>query len=204
MTDPIGAVVLAAGQSRRMGQPKLTLPWGRQTVIEQVVRTLLAAGIQEIVIVTGGSHEVIEAALAGLPVRFAHNPHYENAEMLTSLQIGIRALNPECLALLIVLGDQPTLDPSVVREVVKEHLASGARLVVPSYQMHRGHPWLVQRALWPELLAMLPDQTMRDFVHAHAKEIQYVTVNTPGILQDMDTPEDYQRIRPGDTEEKPL
>lgn len=200
MTGLIGAVVLAAGQSRRMGQPKLTLAWGEQTVIAQVVHTLLESGIQEIVVVTGGSHEAVEAALAGLPVRFAHNPHYADAEMLTSLQIGIRALNPDCLALLIVLGDQPTLDAGVVREVVEGHLTSGGRLVVPSYQMRRGHPWLVQRALWPELLQMPPDQTMRDFVHAHAEEIQYVTVNTPGILQDMDTPEDYRRIRPEGTE----
>lgn len=201
MSALIGAVVLAAGQSRRMGRPKLTLPWGERTVIEQVVHTLLEAEIQEIVVVTGGSREAVELALAGLPVRFAHNPHYEQAEMLTSLQAGIRALSPECQALLIVLGDQPTLNADVVRAVVGAYQTAGGRLVVPSYEMRRGHPWLVQRALWHELLNMPPEQTMRDFVRAHAEEIQYVNVNTPGILQDMDTPEDYRRIRPGGTEE---
>lgn len=202
MTGHIGAVVLAAGQSRRMGQPKLMLPWGEWTVIEQVVGTLLEADIHEIVVVTGGSREAVEAALTGLPICFAHNPQYEQAEMLTSLQTGIRALSPECQALLIVLGDQPTLEATVVRAVVEMHQATGGHLVVPSYQMRRGHPWLVERALWQELLNMPPEQTMRDFVHAHAEEIQYVNVNTPGILQDMDTPEDYRRLRPGGTDQK--
>lgn len=69
-------------------------------------------------------------------------------------------------------------------------------LVVPSFQMRRGHPWIVSRALWAEILAMLPPQTPRDFLNAHAKDIQYVEINSPSILADLDTPEDYRASRP--------
>ncbi len=196
----VGAVVLAAGQSQRMGRPKLALPWGERSVIEQVVATLAEAGIAQIVVVTGGAREAVEAALTGHPVRLAYNPDFARSEMLSSLQVGIHALESSgsqaLAALLVVLGDQPTIEASVVRAVVATYLATGAPLVVPSYQMRRGHPWLVERGLWPELLELAQDQTMRDFLHAHEEKIRYVEVDSPGILKDLDTPEDYQRLRP--------
>ncbi len=192
-----GAVVLAAGQSRRMGAPKLVLPWGQNTVIEQVVRSLGEGGIREIVVVTGGAREAVEAALAGYPVRFAHNPHYAQSEMVTSLQIGLRALSPGCPALLIALGDQPVIEAGVIQAVLAAYRSSGSRLVIPSYQMRRGHPWLVARELWPDLLALQPAQSLRDFLKAHEDDIQYVNVDTPNVLKDMDTPEDYARLKPG-------
>ncbi len=196
----IGAVVLAAGQSQRMGRPKLTLPWGERSVIEQVVATLVGAGIAEIVVVTGGSREAVEGALTGYPVRLAHNTDDARVENLSSLQVGIRALAAlSCQALaasLVVLGDQPTIETGVVKAVIGTYRETGAPLVVPSYQMHRGHPWLVEHGLWTELLEMAEDQTMRDFLGAHEEKIAYVEVDSPGILKDMDTPEDYQKLRP--------
>lgn len=193
----IGAIVLAAGQSRRMGQPKLVLPWGKHTVIEQVVGTLFSAEIQKIVVVTGGARDLVEAALSGSEVTFAHNPDYDQSEMLRSLQVGIRALPADCQALLVVLGDQPLIEAAVVRAVVDLFLSTNASIVIPSYQMRRGHPWLVKRSHWDELLSMSSDQTMHQFIQAHRDEIAYVIVDTASILQDMDTPEDYQKNNPG-------
>jgi molybdenum cofactor cytidylyltransferase len=192
----VGAVILAAGQSKRMGQPKLILPWGRQTVIQHVVNQLAAAGVEEIVVVTGGAREAVESALTGCAVCLAHNPDYTRSEMLTSLQTGIRALPPSMQAMLVVLGDQPTIESTVVTQVVSHYLESGGSLIIPSYQMRRGHPWLVERELWPDLLNMGPEQTMRDFLRLHESQIVYIQVDSPGILKDMDTPEDYQRLKP--------
>lgn len=193
-----GAVVLAAGQSRRMGSPKMVLPWGDHTVIEQVAGTLIAAGVGQIVVVTGGARDRVEAALSGYPVELVHNPDYARAEMLSSLQAGIRQLNPGIEACLIVLGDQPGIEVNVIRAVMDRFHKSKnkAKLIVPSYKMRRGHPWLAARSLWNELLAMQPGQTLRDFLHAHSGEITYVEVDSPSILKDMDTPEDYQAQRP--------
>jgi molybdenum cofactor cytidylyltransferase len=196
----VGAVVLAAGQSKRMGQPKLVLPWGRQTVIEHVVSQLSEAGIQEIVVVTGGAREMVAAALAGWPVRMGHNPEFSHSEMMASLQIGIRLLSPGIQAMLIVLGDQPTLESKVVKQVVDRYIDSRASLVIPSYQMRRGHPWLVRRELWKDLLDLGPEETMRDFLRRHEHQIAYIQVDSPGILEDMDTPEDYERLKPANRE----
>ncbi len=196
MSSEIGAVILAAGRSQRMGTPKLVLPWGTRTVIEQVVISLQQAGIEDILLVTGGSRELVEQVLNGYRVRFTHNREYAALEMLTSLQTGIRASDPTLEALLVVLGDQPALEPDVIHSIIRVYQQCQAKLVIPSYQMRRGHPWLVKRCLWDDLLAMPAKETLRDFLQAHQEEIVYANVDTPTILSDLDTPEDYQRQRP--------
>jgi molybdenum cofactor cytidylyltransferase len=226
----IAAVVLAAGLSKRMGQPKMLLPWGKTTVLGQVVAVLAEAlksdsqaGQRmntdkritapeaytcptaevgkwiEIVVVTGGAREAIEAEAAHLaekfPVRCIHNPAYEAGEMLSSLQCGLAELSPEVESALIGLGDQPQLSLDSAQKVVSAFESSGARLLVPSFNLRRGHPWLVQRDLWSELLALRTPQTLRDFLNSHTEEILYVETDQT-ILKDLDTPEDYQREKP--------
>lgn len=193
----IGAVVLAAGQSKRMKTPKMVLPWGDGTVIEQVISTLTKAGLRAITVVTGGDHEKVESALAGTPVQFCHNPDFTRAEMLGSIQTGLRCVNPALDAVLIVLGDQPFITEDIVRRIIGNFSTTRSGLIVPSYQMRRGHPWLVERGYWPEILALGAEKTPRDFLHRHAAEIIYLPVDTPDILKDLDTPEDYRRERPG-------
>jgi molybdenum cofactor cytidylyltransferase len=193
----IGAVVLAAGLSTRMGQPKMILPWNGMIVIEKVVTTLMAAGLQSIYVITGATHSAIERALHPLPVQTLFNSKYANGEMLDSLQLGLNALQPGIDAALIVLGDQPLIEEQVVRDVIAKYQKERAKLVVPSYQMRRGHPWLVERSLWTQILSIKPPQTLRDFMRANAHHIQYHVVNTSSILQDLDTPEDYAEQQPG-------
>jgi molybdenum cofactor cytidylyltransferase len=83
-----------------------------------------------------------------------------------------------------------------VRQVCESFRQQAARLIVPSFQMRRGHPWLVERSLWSEILGLLPPESPRDFLNRHAAEILYVEVDTPAILADLDTPQDYQNARP--------
>lgn len=189
----VSALVLAAGQSRRMGRPKMTLPWGKTTVIGRVVLNLMEAGLQEIVVVTGGDRQAVEAALRDLPVCLVFNPDHAAGEMLSSVQVGLRALSAQARAALIVLGDQPMVPPQVIRAVAAHDLLQ-ARLVIPSYQRRRGHPWLLRRDLWPEVLALQPPQTLRDFLDAHAAEIYYLNVGTEAVIQDLDTPADYEKF----------
>jgi molybdenum cofactor cytidylyltransferase len=201
MNDPIphpkiSAVVLAAGLSTRMGRPKMILPWGSETVIGRVVSVLAKAGVAEIIVVTGGTHSEVEAALWGHPVRFAHNSHFANGEMLLSIQAGVEQLDPASHGFLLALGDQPQIESDVVKRVISAYTQKQAPLVVPSIQMRRGHPWLVDRALWVEILALQPPLTMRNFLHHHRDEIFYVEVDSRSILMDLDTPEDYNRQAP--------
>lgn len=223
----ITAIILAAGLSRRMGQPKMLLPWHGTTVLGQVVRTLTGAitdsgadwdtekrmdstdsakgwtkihnadtriGGLEILVITGGARELVEAEVArlaaeGLPARAVFNPAHEAGEMMSSIRVGLAASSPDAEFALIALGDQPQLSLQSARGVVSAANQAGARLVLPSFQMRRGHPWLARRDLWPVLTAA---KTGRDFLQAHESEIVYIEADET-ILKDLDTSEDYQQ-----------
>jgi molybdenum cofactor cytidylyltransferase len=192
----ISALILAAGESKRMGQPKMLLPWGSLTVIEHVVTTYLNAGIQDILVVTGGAHGLVEHAIDQYPVRKIHNRDYAAGGMLSSLQYGLSQMPDEAQAALIGLGDQPQGQERSVRLVCDAYRDGRSGLVVPSFQMRRGHPWLVARPLWHEILALEPPESPRDFLNKHADEIHYVNIDNSTILADLDTPEDYTNSRP--------
>ncbi len=185
----ITALVLAAGLSSRMGRSKPLLPYGEHTVVEHIVSVLRQCPLAEIMVITGFEAGRVTQQLRGLPVRTVFNPGYSSGEMLSSLQVGLRAAAPSATGVLLALGDQPALEPDVVRQV----LAAEGEVVFPSYQMRRGHPMLIRRHLWPGILALREGQTLRDFFKNDRVRIQHVNVATPTVLRDMDTPEDYQR-----------
>jgi molybdenum cofactor cytidylyltransferase len=192
----IAAIVLAAGLSRRMGTPKMILPWGKTTVIGQVVSVLDEAGLDQILVVTGGAHAEVERALEGKPVCLVFNPRFEQSEMVESLQIGLKQVSDSAEAALITLGDQPQIQVGVTKRVLKTYQESDASIVIPSYQMKRGHPWLVKRIFWDEILAIRSPGMLRDFLEFHRDDIQYIPVDTDSILRDLDTPADYSREQP--------
>ncbi|MCQ3936590.1 MAG: hypothetical protein DPW18_06040 [Chloroflexi bacterium] len=199
----VSAIVLAAGRSVRMGQPKMLMPWGETTVLGRVIQTIRAAGIEDIVLVTNSE---IAGRITNDDLHIVLN---DDGEMLTSLQCGLRALlgSPSSIlpgqdgkgqaeAALICLGDQPQVREGSVRLVCEAFQETKSNLVVPSYHMRRGHPWLAARALWDEILSMREPATMRDFLNRHNAEILYVESGTPAILQDLDTPDDYLKHKP--------
>jgi len=193
----VAAVVLAGGESRRMGVPKMTLAWGEHTVISQVVSVVRSAGVEQIIVVTGGAEAAVRHALAGEAVKLVHNEHYSLGEMLSSVQSGLEAaLDGQAEAALIVLGDQPQIQVNVVQQILSSWRVSGAEIVIPSYQMRRGHPWLLARSLWQEVMQLQSGETLRDFLKGHKEKIIYQAVENDSILQDLDTPEAYQRQRP--------
>lgn len=203
----IAAVVLAAGRSQRMGQPKMILPWGDTTIIGQVVRTLALARLNEIVVVTGGARHEVEEALKDFPARTVYNPRYAEDQMAISLWMGLACLPSGIDAALIALGDQPQIQLEVIQQVLQGYQDSRAPLVFPSYHMRRGHPWIIARPLWKMLQkagspdaenpGVKPFQSLRDVLHAYADQIHYVDVDQDSILRDLDTPADYHRERPG-------
>jgi molybdenum cofactor cytidylyltransferase len=196
ISQSMAAVVLAAGRSIRMGQPKMILPWGNTTVIGRVVWVLRQAGIPRVVVVTGGARRQVEDALLGIEVQLVFNPHFAREEMLVSLQCGLCVLGEEVEAALVVLGDQPQIELEVVQAILARYRSRRAPLVVPSFRMRRGHPWLVDRKLWRAILELDPGSTLRDLLNTHADQIDYLNVDSPCVLRDLDTPEDYQRERP--------
>ena len=192
----VSAIILAAGESKRMGQPKMLLSWGDTTVLGRVIEILQAAGIKDILVITGGVREQVEALVAQYGSRTTFNESYTSGEMLSSIQRGLEAQKPQAQATLICLGDQPQVQEGTVLRILQAWEQTGASLLVPSYDMRRGHPWLAARELWDEMLAMHPPETPRDFLNRHAREIRYIEVDNPSVLADLDTPQDYLKYKP--------
>jgi len=190
----ITAIVLAAGESKRMGEPKMLMPWGKSTVLQTVISTFQTSGINDILVVTGGAHQQVES-LIGQTVQTIFNEDYEKGEMLSSIQLGLSAKMNEASAALICLGDQPQVTERSVRSVCDAFMKNKSPIVVPSYEMHRGHPWLLARPLWDELLQMKAPRTPRDFIKKHTRKIHYVIVDTASVIEDLDTPEDYLKYK---------
>ena len=194
------AVILAAGSSSRMGTPKALLPApdGR-AFIARIVRTFLAAGISDIVVVTGAHHDAIVAAIAddGPPAqpRFARNLDPERGQ-LSSVWTGMDAsVTRSTEGLLLTLVDVPMVAATTVRHVVEAWRRSRAPIVRPAIGDRHGHPVLFDRRLFDELRAAPLDRGAKVVVRAHEHEIVNVPVDDDGCLVDIDTPADYQRLR---------
>ena len=187
------AVVLAAGLSRRMGQAKLLMPLGGRPLIRLTVERVLAEGVDRVVVVSGNEHPALMAALTGLPVQMAVNPNPE-AGQAGSIRVGISALPPQTEAALIVLGDQPFLAREIIPALLAALARAGKAIVAPRYRDGRGNPVLFARETFPELLAITGDQGARSVVERDPERVALVDFEFP-MPQDLDTPEDYYRLR---------
>jgi molybdenum cofactor cytidylyltransferase len=187
----IWAVVLAAGESRRMGTQKLLLPFGGTTVAGTVVRTAQASRAGRTLVVLGADREAVRRELEPVGVDFAVNENYPLG-MLTSIQAGLRALPSDAQAAVVLLGDQPFLASRVIDAVIGAYEAGSKGVVVPAFQGRRGHPVLIDLRYRDEILAIDPADGLRRLMLAHPDDIVEVDVADPNILRDLDTPEDYQ------------
>jgi len=192
--EMVSAIVLAAGQSKRMGRFKQLLTLGGKTFVECCVDNLLASEAEEVVVVTGHRDADVRAALAGRPVRFANNPEFREG-MASSVKTGVRALAEDPGACLIALVDQPEIGIDVFNLVIETYLKESPLIVLPTYRGRRGHPLLVDLKLKDEVLQMDPKLGLRQVVNAHRDQTRFVEVETETVLLDFDTPEDYERAK---------
>ena len=189
----ICALVLAAGRSRRMGTQKLLLPVGGRPVITRIVDEVLASPVDQVFVVINPDGAGITAALGDRRVRFVVNTEVDG-EMLSSVRCGLAAMPPTCEAVLVVLGDQPTLTADVVARLVRAFQTSGRGLVVPTAGGRRGHPLLFAMRYRDEVLQGYEELGLRGLLQAHTEDICEIEVVTPGILEDLDVPEDFRRF----------
>ena len=183
------AILLAAGQSRRMGAFKALLPFGDKTVIECCLDYLHEGGVETIVVVLGHRADEVREKLAGRSVILALNPDPES-EMGASIAAGVRALPESSEATLIALVDHPAVPASVVSTLV-ENWQQGSRLIVPTWNGRGGHPVLVDLSFKPELLNLDATGGLRALFDAHQTAVARVPVDSPFIARDMDTWDDY-------------
>jgi molybdenum cofactor cytidylyltransferase len=190
-------VILAAGQSKRMQESKIVLPWGGETVISHIISQFQGAGISEIVVVTGGYRDLVEPVVLESGAKPIFNPNFANDEMSISLKTGLNSINIDIFSGgFISLGDQPNVFTEDIQKMCQSSSENPDCIIIPSYNMRRGHPWLIPNKLLYELKKLSPPDTMRDFLKQHENDIKYALVDHPEILSDMDTPQDYHRIKP--------
>jgi molybdenum cofactor cytidylyltransferase len=188
----ICAIVLAAGRSRRMGRQKLLLPYGGRTVIGHVVDQVRGGPVDRTLIVAGADHDGVAAALAGREVSLVRNPDPE-AEMLSSVRCGLRAVPRDCEAVLVALGDQPSLTSELVRVLIEAYRDSRRLIVVPVHGGRRGHPLLFSMRFAQEIQSRYDDVGLRGLLAEHSDDLLEVEAESEAVLMDVDTPEDYRR-----------
>jgi molybdenum cofactor cytidylyltransferase len=190
----IQAIVLAAGESRRMGEPKMLLPWGGTTVLEAVLANVLSSSVGRTLVVLGAERERLEPLVRKYPVRPVFNPKFKTG-MLSSVRAGFRALPPSCRAALVFLGDQPRIGREAIERVISAYFETGKGLVVPDFQGAGGHPLLVDMKYRAAVERLSAGIGLRGLFSFYPKDIHRVMVDEGSILLDLDTPADYRRAR---------
>src|SRR3989304_8146674 len=195
--EEISVIIPAAGLSTRMGHSKLVLPWGSTTIIGQIIKTFSLSNINEILIVINPQNNELKDHLEFLknkfPIQVIYNPETNCGTMLTSIQIGLKSVRNKCKAAMIALGDQPQAQLKTIEKIIAEFCQFKPELIAPSFNMRRGHPWLLSSLVFNEILNMEPNSSARDLLKTYSSKIHYVNVDNDSILQDIDTPLDYER-----------
>ena len=180
-----------------MGRSKATLPLGTgDTFLTRIVRTLVAAGVEDVVVVLGHEPEQVLESLAGLdlPVRVVMNPAYESGQ-LSSVLAGLRAIDrPGVNAMVFTLVDVPLASPDTARAVLARYRETGAPIVRPVSRGRHGHPIVVDRSMFPLIRSADSALGMKPIVRAHVSAAGDVEVDDEGAFVDIDTPEEYERL----------
>jgi molybdenum cofactor cytidylyltransferase len=190
----IVAVILSAGESRRMGRPKALLPIDGQTFIERIVAALKQTKVGKIIVILGHNARELQSKISHLPVEILINTDYKLGQ-LSSLQLAVRNLQPDldCDGMLVHLVDHPYLAPALVEEMIRRFYETKKRIIVPKFHGKRGHPVIFSNALFDEILSAPMEEGAKAVVNAHRAETLEIETEEEGIAVDIDTPELYQQ-----------
>jgi molybdenum cofactor cytidylyltransferase len=189
----ISAILLAAGESRRMGSAKALLRYHGQTFIARICNAFLTAGVDELIVVLGARADELRQALPEhAKLRTVVNSRYTLGQ-LSSLMVGIGALSPESEAAIVNLVDHPMVEAETIQALITSFRATPLPILIASYQGKRGHPVLFSNHVYGEILAAPLDQGAKVVVRKDPARVREISLDDPGILADIDTPEDYAR-----------
>jgi molybdenum cofactor cytidylyltransferase len=176
-----------------MGRPKALLDVGDEAFLERAVRVLKAGGCAEVIVVCNDDDSVLAEMISSAGARATRGAG-AGTEQIESLRAGLRALDRQSVAAVVLPVDHPRVQPETVSALIETFRPGGARIVVPSYRGKRGHPVLFGSVLFAELLSSRLPQGARSVVHAHADETEEVEVDDPGVVVDVDTPGEYEEL----------
>ncbi|MCJ7656075.1 MAG: molybdenum cofactor cytidylyltransferase [Dehalococcoidia bacterium] len=187
----ISAILLAAGQSKRMGELKQLMPFGQSTIVAQAVDNLLGSAVDEVIVVVGYKAEDVIKAIAAKPIKLVINPDYEQG-MSTSVIAGLNLVHSRVQGVMLALGDQPLVDSQTVNRLIEEFYNHDKGIAVPTYQGRRGHPIIFAIKYKEQLLKLRGDVGGRQIIKDHPDDVLEVAVDSESIVADFDTTDDYQ------------
>jgi molybdenum cofactor cytidylyltransferase len=190
--EMIWAVVLAAGESKRMGESKVLLPFGEKTMIEEVLDRVTAAKVDGVLVVLGSNWEKIAAQIKEYRVKVSLNPHFHRG-MLSSVVWGFQALPAKVKAALFVLADQPRIPVWVINRIIAAYRKESRGIVIPTFKGERGHPVLIDRKYRDEVKTLDLEVGLRGLVYGHPEDVREVEVRASAVLRDIDSRADYNR-----------
>jgi len=194
----ISAILLGAGESKRMGVDKLSLPWGGETVFKHCFNTLFRSRVNEIVVVLSKQNEGMkrqfEMGVSGLrrKIKVVVNP-YTKRGMSTSIRRGLQVMHRKSGAILISLGDQPFLKTRTINALIRAFELRGGGIVVPSFRGRKGHPVIFHRRYARELMELSGDMGGKSVLLRNTRQIKIVPVKSEGVVEDIDTWKAYQK-----------
>jgi molybdenum cofactor cytidylyltransferase len=186
----IWSIILAAGESKRMGFPKMLLQINGKTMIENVIANVLESDTDSILVVLGAYREKLMELVTRFDVRYCYNENYKEG-MLSSVQCGFRNLPSEIEAVLVFQGDQPFIAASVTDAVISAYRSSGKGILMPVFNGVRGHPLLLDMKYRGEIEKLDPAEGLRAIARLYSDDVLEVEARDPGILRDFDTYDDY-------------
>jgi molybdenum cofactor cytidylyltransferase len=196
--EPCAGVVLAAGDATRFHAPKQLLPWQGEPLVRTVAATALQAGLTPVIVVTGAAADQVEGCLENLPVLVARNENWRDGQS-SSLRAGLALVPPAAGSAVFLLADQPHVAPEVIHALVEAHVAGLPSIVAPLIQGNRrGNPVLFDRRVFPDLASLRGDVGGRAIFSKH--QVVSLPWHDESLLADIDTPEDYRRLRPGESQ----
>lgn len=186
----IWAIILAAGESKRMKVPKMLLTFNGKTMIEKVIENVTGSEIFRTLVVLGSYRDEILGIISHLPVCHCYNENYREG-MLSSVKCGLQNLPVNCDAVLIFPGDLPFIDSDVINRIINTYRKTGKGIIIPVYKKKRGHPLLIGFKYKNEVEKLPDDEGLRSLSNMYRDDVLEVITRSPGILQDFDTKEDY-------------
>lgn len=187
----ISAVLLAAGESKRMGQTKQLLPLGDKTLVEHALDNLLASRIDEVVVVTGNQAETVAKIVGTRPVKVVLNPDYRLG-MSTSLKRGLLSIGKDAAAVMVVLADQPFIDAALIDRLLDKFTGRNKGIIVPVFKGKKGHPIIFAIKYREELLQLQGDAGAKALLERHPGDVLEVAVASEHIHVDIDDMESYE------------
>ena len=186
----VSAILLAAGESKRMGKPKLLLPFGKGTILGQTIDNLLSSKVGEVIVVVGYKAQEMIKAIANRPVKVVMNPFYHQG-MSTSIVTGLNLVDNKAQKLMVALADQPLINNKVFNRLVEESLGADKGIIIPTYRGKRGNPIIFSTKYKEELLSLKGDVGGRQIIKQHPDDILEVAIDSESINIDIDTMGNY-------------